>query len=245
MLAVLLAIATAAPSPSPEPLRTIVTVRTSPFCGAFATHVNSAISYAVDNDKNLGSVIMTLHSNDLANTVITRNNELHQLQSLADSMYHSYRDGEAEVNRLRDLAKTAKDKDEQEEIKSSADALGGVLYRQHLIQRDIDGFVAYMDAADMRRDSDPELAQNDSILGAQDTYAPSARTIAQPYYWVPTNLGRSSSDPSALPMAGDESLSDDVAMAAAASDDFKQRIPAIFQDELTAGDRIAQANERC
>ena len=247
MLAVLLALATAAPSPSPtpEPLKTIVTVKTSPFCGAFASHVNSAISSAVDNDKALGSIMLTLRSNDLANTTITRNNELQQLQHVADDMYRAYRSGLSEVDRLRDLAKTAKDKDEQEQIKSSADALGGVLYRQHLIQRDLDGFIAYIQAGDMRRDSDPELATNNDMLGAGDSYTPSTHTLNSPYYWAPVNLGRSVNNPSALPMPGNESWADDVEMASRASSDFQQRLPAIFADEQTAGTRISQANERC
>lgn len=246
MFAVLLAVATAMPSPSPAPLKTIVTVRTSPFCGAFATHVNSAITSAVDNDKSLGGAMVTLRSRDLSGTSIERRNELQQLTNYADGIYRSYRSGENEVNRLRELAKTAKDKDEQEEIKASADALGGVLYRQHLVQRDLDGFVAYLQAGDMRRDSDAEQQQNYAIFGASDAaYAATHINVANgQYFWRPPDIGRQS-EQNLIAIAGSESPAEDVQMAKRAAEDFGSRIPAILEDELTAGTRIAQANDRC
>lgn len=247
MLAVLLALAAAAPSPSPtpEPLRTIVTVRTSPFCGAFATHVNSAIDSAVTNDRDLGSIILTLHASDLAGNDIQRRNEMQRLTTLADGMYRAYRSGEAEVNRLRDLAKTAKDKSEQTDIKASADALGGALYRQHLIQRDLDGFVAYLQAGDMRRDSDAEQTQNVALFGSPDArYAAAHMDANGRELWLPPDAGRSL-EHNLVGLAGDESRGDDLELAAKASRDFQSRLSAILRDEVTAGGRIARANERC
>ncbi len=249
MLAALLALATAAPSPSPsaQPLQTIVTVRTSPFCGAFATHVNSAISSAVNNDKSLGTVIFMLRARGLSSSSIERNNEILRLENAADSMYRAYRAGEREVDHLRDLAKTAKDKSEQEDIKSSADALGGVLYRQHLIQRDLDGFVAYLQAGDLRRDSDAEATQNEALFGAPDAhYAASHPSLVDGHdYWLPTDVGAGMQANSSLPLAGEESLGQDQSYARAASRDFERRVPGILKDELRAGARIARANERC
>src|SRR5579863_3227399 len=141
MLALLLAVMTASPLPSPsaEPLKTIVTVRSTTFCGEFATHVNNAIGDATRNDENLGKVILTLRASNLGGTDMDRHIERMRLSSTADSMYREYRAGEDEVNHLRALAKSAKDPQEKADLTASADALGGVLYRQHLIQRDLDG----------------------------------------------------------------------------------------------------------
>lgn len=243
----LLALATAVPSasPSPEPLKTIVTVSTSPFCGAFAAHVNSAIDSAVTDDRNLGSIILTLRAHDLAGNGIARRNEMQRLTTLADTMYRAYRSGEGEVNRLRDLAKTAKNKSERTEIKASADALGGALYRQHLIQRDLDGFVAYLQAADMRRGSDAEETQNEAIFGNPNAhYAAANLDINGRPLWVPPDAGREM-EHDLVSLPGDESTATDAALALKASRDFERRLPAILRDELTAGARIAKANEHC
>ena len=115
MLAFVLAIITVTPGPSPspsastEPLKTIITVRSSPFCSQFASHINNAIDHAVTNDRTLGTVILTLHSQDLADNELSRHNEIQRLENLGDSMYRDYRKGLEEVDKLRELAKTATD----------------------------------------------------------------------------------------------------------------------------------------
>lgn len=240
MFALLLAIvaATPAPAPSPspsaEPLRTIITVRSSPFCSEFATHVNSAIDHAVHNDATLGSVIITLHSQDLANNELSRHNEIQRLWNLDDSIYKDYRKGLEDVDKLRDLAKTAQDEQEKVELKAAADALGGVLYRQHLIQRDLDGFLAYLDATDMQRDTN-RIALNREFAGADMTD-----------YWAEgvgsTNIMVQQHLLDSNPVHPPE---EDVHMAGNASQDFEHRLPDILRDELTAGGHITEVSERC
>lgn len=240
MLALVLAIITVTPGPSPspsastEPLKTIITVRSSPFCSQFATHVNAAIDHAVTNDRTLGTVILTLHSQDLADNELSRHNEIQRLANLGDSMYRDYRKGLDEVDKLRELAKTAQDQQEQIELKAAADALGGVLYRQHLIQRDLDGFVAYLDATDMQRDTNHVVLNREFGPGYDMTdYWASALSTN---YMVGQHLAETS------PMHPPE---DDVIMAGNASHDFEHRIPDIFRDELTAGGHITEVSERC
>ena len=246
MLALLLAVvtATAAPSPSPttEPLKTIVTVKSTTFCQQYANHSNAAIGSAISNDQSLGSTILTLRSTDLASGELTRNREIHRLQDLADAIYHQYRLGEDEVNHLRELAKSAQDEETKKDIKDAADALGGVLYRQHLIQRDLDGFVSYLYAADMmvdlnNADTRAELTNGASIpeYGYNNYGDLHSRDMT-----APGGLGA----PSGLPFA-DATPQDDVHMAANASHDFEQRLPAVFKDEMTAADRLTAANTRC
>jgi len=239
MLAIVLAAVTAAaePSPSPTPLlKTIVTVKSSPLCGAFAAHTNAAITSAVQNDRNLGNTILTLRSPDLAGSSLDRESEIHHLGALADDMYKQYRLGLSEVNQLRSLAKTASDPDEQAALKAAADALGGALYRQHLIQRDLDGFLNYLYAADMM-DSDDDPTQDPEAPRRQFLEdVPGARPLTgiSPV-WTPYET----------PLAGTETLRDDVTMAKAASHDFQDRLPAVMKDELTAGARIETAADNC
>lgn len=238
MFALVLAIITATPGPSPtasaEPLKTIVTVRSSPFCSAFATHVNAAIDHAVRNDATLGTVIITLHSNDLADNDLSRYNEIHRLENLGDSMYRDYRKGLDEVDKLRDLAKTAQDEDEKAELKAAADALGGVLYRQHLIQRDLDGFTAYLDAMDMQRETN-HVVLNREFGPGYDMTDEWAATLGT-NYMVQQHIAETS------PIYPPER---DVQMAGNASRDFEHRIPDILRDELTAGGHITEVSDRC
>ncbi len=238
MVLLLLAVMLASPSPSPTPhLKTIMTVKSSPQCGAFAAHVNAAIGSAVQNDQSLGSAILDLRSNDLEGTVLDRNREENSLSNLASAIYKQYRTGETEVAQLRELAAKASDPDAKAALKASADALGGVLYRQHLIQRDLDGFVAYLNASDMLSD-----------MPSDETYRPdmpvrpaamSLRTGSAGEYWTPQGYHSTGLT------VGEESHEDDVRMAASASADFQSRMPAILQDEMTAGSRIELASVHC
>jgi hypothetical protein len=242
MVTVLLAVLIANPTPSPTPLlKTIVTVKSSPFCGAFAVHVNSAIGSAVGNDQTLGETILSLRSTDLSGSTIQRRNEMERLENLSDAIYKQYRSGENEVKQLRDLAAKTTDPAEKAEVTAGADALGGALYRQHLVQRDLDGFLAFLNASDMASgrgtgdDFDtpaPGLAL--AQLGRIDPTGPSPSG-----YWVPGTYR-----PSSLSV-GQESPEDDVRMALAASEDFQRRMTAIFQDEMNAGNHIATAGDHC
>jgi hypothetical protein len=241
VLLLLIALATAAPSPSPTPLlKTIVTVKSSPFCGAFAAHVNAAIGSAVANDQTLGTTILNLRSDDLGGNAIERNNEEQRLENLADAIYHQYRAGEAEVAQLRTLAAKASDPAEKASLKASADALGGALYRQHLIQRDLDGFVAFLDTSDMRAGMET-FDQPPPELAAGRMGMTGAMTSGMGPYWLPPGYEQRVS---ALTV-GHESHDDDVRMAAAASADFQNRLAAVLQDEMTAGNHIEQASDHC
>lgn len=241
MLAIVLAAVTAtagtAPSPSPTPLlKTIVTVKSSPLCGAFAAHTNAAISSTLANDQTLGTTILTLKSPDLAGTSLDRTSEIHNLNNLADAIYKQYRLGEREVAELRTLANEATDPDEKAALKAVADALGGALYRQHLMQRDLDGLVNYLYASDMMS-SDDDITQDPDAPRRQFLQdVPGAHPInGVPPIWSPTDI----------PLAGTESLNDDVTMARAASVDFQGRLPALMQDEQAAGNRIETAADKC
>jgi len=245
MLALLLAVMTASPlpSPTPEPLKTILTVRSTTFCGEFATHVNNAIGNATRNDENLGKLIQTLRAPNLGGNEMERRLERMRLNNTADAMYREYRSGEDEVNHLRALAKSATDPEQKADLTASADALGGVLYRQHLIQRDMDGFLAYLDAGEMRGSTN-DLRLSDEAA-SPGVHPRSERTgfLAPAPYWIPQGVPSNLQQDMLLP--GDESATDDLRMARAASHDFESRLAAIFSDELNAGGHISSASDHC
>ena len=244
MLPLLLVVALTAPAPTPSsvPLTTIVTVRSTTFCGQFATHVNAAIDAAVTNDHNLGSLINTLRNPQMAGDDLSRRLEKQRLNNVADSMYRQYRAGESEVDRLRSLAKVAPDPDQKKEMTDAADALGGVLYRQHLIQRDMDGFLAYLDASEMNADMN-ELRHQDQASMQGGPIDPQTGQPNPLPYWIPPNSSIWNREHAMQP--GDETPEQDLQMARAASADFQSRLPAILTDELNAGGHVASASDHC
>lgn len=245
MLAAILAaaVATATPtaSPVPAPLKTIASVKSSPFCGQFATHVNAAITSAITNDATLGNVVATLKRPDLDGTALDRQAEIDRLNSLADSIYHQYRSGEAEVAHLRELAQQTTDPQEKAELKDAADALAGALYRQHLIQRDLDGFVAYLNAADMNTYSDAQKSQNEALFGEPDPHQAALDTDLH------ARIG-TGAPPFTSPfggLAGSESPADDEHFAKTAADDFVARFTPLAGDEMKAATHIEALSSRC
>jgi hypothetical protein len=235
MLPLLLVALTADPSPAPSAtplLKTIVTVKSSSICDEFANHTNAMIGMALQNDQALGTAILALQSEELGQSSMSRRSELMSLTHLADTIYKQYRAGLGEAGALRDLADKATDPDQKAALKATADALAGALYRQHLIQRDLDGFVAYLDAADMRSGWDDDDRRNTGY-------------DANPYYWTPGGFAGSFSGPPRQGVAGDEDAADDVRMAQEASKDFQSRMPLVRTDEMTAAGRIEQAAEKC
>jgi hypothetical protein len=246
MLAVVLAALTASTSPSPSPtplLKTIVTVKASPFCGALAAHLNAAIGSTLANDQTLGMTIIGLRSHDLAGSDIQRNNEIMRLENLGDAIYKQYRLGESEVKLLRTLASTSSDNGEKAAVKGAADALGGALYRQHLIQRDLDGFLAFLNTADMRSGFDESEANEARSLEPTDVENAPVENEGPAAYWLPPGYDRFL-PPVAL-QVGHESHDEDVDMAGVASSDFQSRLPAIMQDEINAGNHIEAAGNNC
>jgi hypothetical protein len=237
MVSLFLAIVIASPAPAPTPvLKTIITVKSSPFCGSLAAHVNAAIGSAVENDESLAAVITGLRSNALAGSSLQRSNELQRLSALATAIYKQYRSGEEEVQRLRVLASKTTDPQEKLAVDASADALGGALYRQHLVQRDLDGFVSYLYASDMAsNDGDDWQTPNPGF----SSYSALDRADPQTY-WVPGGYRT----PTTI-SGGRASWNEDLRMAQDAAGDFQDRMPAIFQDELTAGARIEEAGNNC
>lgn len=241
-LLLVVVLATPQPSPSSEPLKTIETVRSTSFCGEIATHVNAAIDAATGNDARLGSLITGLRNPDMAGNVLQRRNERIRLDNVASAMYKTYRAGEDEVGHLRALAKSATDKEQKKDLEDTADALGGVLYRQHLIQRDTDGFLAFLDAGEMIGTYD-DARKDDEIQMGGGGVDPRTGLPNPQGYWIPRNVPFTVSRDLMRP--GDESPLDDLRMAQAASLDFQTRLPAILTDELTAGGHVSAVSDKC
>lgn len=231
------------PSTSPGPLKEIIRIKSSALCTEFATHVNAAIGSAVRNDTSINNLIDTLMrprtSDDLMDMGLRRRNAIDGLVAYADAVTKDWKDGENEVSRLRALAEKATDPDEKAELKASADALGGALWRQRKVARDLDGFIAYLYAEEMRRGDHGEWHANEGTWDTPSNSPGEDRMRAL----VNAEVGALPSMWTSLP--GDLYAPDDGVLTYRAARDFEERLPEIALDENTAAKHLLKANDNC
>jgi hypothetical protein len=232
LLALLLGTAaTAATDPSPAPstpatptkqLREIGRVRVT-VCGNIVVHANGAISSTLRNDATLARTVDRLRKADLESNPLAYQHGISDLDRLAGQLRDDAVRGAGEVQRLRDLAKQAKDPARKADLQAFADALGGALYRQKKAATDLNGFIAYLYARDMR-----STPANDQMIQA-------------------TKMDMGPLSPNYTPRTSVLTWHEDTPnqMAAAAADDFQQREHEILADEGTAADHAEGAVSGC
>ncbi len=242
------AIAAATPSPAPSPapaLKVIANVRSVPRCAAIVTHANSAISTTLDNDMVITRTITRLRMVDLDDgNPVHRRNGLQALGDLAKALVQQSRAADNEVKRLRDLAKSSNDAQEGKDLKAFADELGGALWRQQTIGRDLNGYLATVDFHDMAKFDEGQRALNQSAFGVADPLAqwpvdirnttrqdPNANNSVGPP--MPSHLGHERGYPTATEQAH------------AAASDFQNRMIGISGAESAAATRIDGALRGC
>lgn len=238
----------AAPQPvataPPMPLKEIVHVHASAHCAEIATHANSAISTTLHNDEVLSQTISQLRTLNLDDgNPIHRRNGLAGLGDLAKSLMQQAIAGDKEVKRLRDLAASSKDPEQKKDLKNFADALGGALWRQHKVARDLNGFLASVDYHDMKELSESQRAMNDAVFGVADPMAEYPADVRaamlNPAQRSP-NLGV---DQGRVPaMFGEPTVT---GQARAAAEDFQARIADISNDEAIAANNVTGAVSGC
>ncbi|HEY8298319.1 MAG TPA: hypothetical protein VIG32_09885 [Candidatus Baltobacteraceae bacterium] len=233
------------PSSAPHPaateqpvLKVIGNVRASAACAEIATHANSAITTALRDDFVVSQTVAELRDVNLDDgNVIHRQNGLRALGDLAKTLMEQSRSGDREVQRLRGLATKSNDPTQKKELKSFADVLGGALWRQQTIARDLNGFLAATDAHDMVTFDESQQQANMGIYGVPDP----TRAIS------PGEIHRGNAlDNTVVPVLSIKNpnfRATDQARAAAA--DFESRIPDISNDEALAADHITGAVTGC
>jgi len=146
---------------------------------------------------------------------IARHNEIASLAALSDQLYKDWKNGDQEVKRLRALADKTTDPAEKQDLKAFADWLGGALWRQRKIGRDLDGFVAYLNTRDMMHIDESTAQANLGVYGMAD---PSTAHGIPGEFAQPTGP---ETYPSPLSINYDAS---DTSQAEAAAKDFSQRV---------------------
>jgi len=174
----------------PTPLTEIGRVRALPACVPIVAHANGAITQALDNDRTLGIISANLHHTDFDKlNSLQRRNAIEALLRQAEAVRVASSAGDAEVKKLRALAKVSPDPKRQEELKTFADALGGALYRQKKAAVEFMRDIAIMrgredsaEAHDMMNANNPHPIVKDPIPVAQVplTGGPAASVLPVP-----------------------------------------------------------------
>ncbi len=238
------ALPAANPSPSPAPtsaLKTIANVRSSTRCASIIMHANGAITSALSNDQVIGQTISTLRLTNLDDgNPIHRRNGLAALGDLAKSLLQTARSGDDEVKRLRKLASETKDPNEAKALKDFADELGGALWSQQKVARDLNGFLAYTDFRDMSKLDESQKQAMQGTIGVDDPFSGEVPKEEQRYNAQGQVVGNFP------PMLGhDPSEATTTQQAKWAADDFQGRIPLIMNDENDAAGKVDNAINGC
>ncbi|MBV8198211.1 MAG: hypothetical protein JO263_08750 [Candidatus Eremiobacteraeota bacterium] len=132
------------PSPAPTerpPLKTIITVISSPYCNALVNHFNNALVPMLGNDRAIEVISVQLDQinqlfsdpNYQQEFVDVRTRLLHQESKINESLSAI----EAEINALRDAASLTTDSQAQAEIKDAAIQLHTAWARQRELAIDL------------------------------------------------------------------------------------------------------------
>ncbi len=229
------------PQPTASPaLKTIASVRASSRCADIITHANSAIGTTLDNDAVLSKTITTLRLINLDDgNAIHRRNGMNTLAELASTLMKQSRAADNEVKRLRAIAARTTDPQAAKDLKDFADELGGALWRQQKVARDLNGLLAYEDFRDMTQWGEEDKQMNRSVFGVDD-----------PQQEMPTDFqirGRNGIlySPMHPHLGHDPNEPTATQYAKAAADDFQSRFPDIVLDENHAATHVDGAITGC
>lgn len=150
-LGVIAPTAAGAPSPSPSPgipLKTIVTVKSSPYCNALAQHFNNAFVPMMGNDRALDYVNTGLldindafsHPDYLSRLLKARD----RIEKYDDQLVHSLPAIQDQINQLREAQKLTSDPKAAAQIHDAAEQLQTAYGKQNQLAIDLHGLVQSM-----------------------------------------------------------------------------------------------------
>ena len=164
LLAIVAAAAMATPSPTPSSqLKTIATVRSTPFCTSIATHFNAAVGPMMANDRVLDQVDPQLVDlNDVFNHPDYQMRYSHvrvALMKYVDELQKSLQPMQQEINLLRKGETLTKDASDAHDIHQIAEKLQLAYNKQMQLTTDLGGVVRAM--MDYRPPENLDIAQQE------------------------------------------------------------------------------------
>ena len=163
ILGVIVPTANGSPRPSPTasgvPLKTIITVKSSPYCNALAQHFNSAFVPMVGNDRALDVVntdlldINEAYSHpDFASRLLKARDQLMKYDGL---LLRSLPPIQDQINQLRAAEKMTQDKNAAAQVHDAAEQLQTAYGKQRQLAIDLQGLVQSMMTQDYASQDHP------------------------------------------------------------------------------------------
>jgi hypothetical protein len=148
LLPALLAVVIPAPSPTAQPLKTIITVVSSPYCNSLADHFNGALVPMLANDRTLDGVSVQL---DDINTLFSQLNYEQQFLHVRDvlgrqetTLNQSLAAIQREINQLRDGSRLTTDPQAAAQVHEAAQDLQTAYDKQRQLAIDLQGMYQAM-----------------------------------------------------------------------------------------------------
>lgn len=146
---------TSVPSGAPRVLRTIVTVKSSPFCSALGRHFNAAFSPMLANDRTLDGVSTQLDDlNGLFKGLDYAQRFLavrRRLEAYDDQLLRSLPAMQDEINKLREGEKLTTDPEAAKQMHLTAQELQRAYDKQRAMAIDLQGIVQGLMQYDITR----------------------------------------------------------------------------------------------
>ena len=167
----LLAVAIPAPSPSAAPAapKTIVTVKSSPYCNALARHFNAAFVPLLANDRSFDKVDEDLVDIDQLfskpDFQMRFVDARRKLMTYVESIERNMDEIAAQIAALSAAESTTKDPAAAQALRTSADELHRAYIRQRSLMYDVQGVVQAMMGYDITNRSHPLGGNSLSDLG--------------------------------------------------------------------------------
>jgi hypothetical protein len=164
MLSIFLAFATVNPSPTPTPaLKTIVTVKSTPFCSSLGEHFNNVAGPMHANDRDLDRIDVQLTNFDdifhHPDYQIRYSDTRVALMKYVSEIVKSLPDMQREINALRNGETLTTDKAQAAQLHQVAEKLQLAYNKQHQLATDLSGVIQSM--IDYRPPADLDISQEE------------------------------------------------------------------------------------
>ena len=148
LFAALLAVMLPAPSPSAAPLKTIITVISTPYCNSLADHFNSALVPMLGNDRTLDATSVQL---DNLNVLFNEPNYEQRFLQVRDkvgkqvtALMQSLDEIQRQINQLRDGSRLTTDAQAAAQVHQAAQELQTAYDKQRQLSIDLQGMYQAM-----------------------------------------------------------------------------------------------------
>lgn len=151
----ILAVVVPTPAPTGQPLKTIITVISSPYCNSLAEHFNGALVPMLGNDRTLDATSVQL---DDLNALFNEPNYVQRFLHVRDNILkeetavnESLAQIQAQINQLRDASRLTTDPQAAAQVHEAAQDLQTAYDHQRQLAIDLQNMYQYMQRYPIQR----------------------------------------------------------------------------------------------